>query len=348
MEKEETKVIEEQMPTEVQAQPQEPVEKIENSQEKPEKKEEEVSNSDSGYPHPSLQKVEDVRSVFWKSYKIHNTLKMVVMMICLAAIIVAFIVFPNTPLKNTPKLQTGLTIGVAILALGGTYGYSLYVRKKFERKMREYFELYFNCCNEYVYGEKGFSDVELQNPGKINLDEFNECGLYKDVIETGSRGLTTFKYHGIESSIVDCAGNIKAEKRMKPAFVGKMVRASAKYEGDIPVIVYLKGNDRALPPTNLEGIHNVLENEQLVVYSEYKDWKKILNGPVMKAIEGIKTGKLLVDVAISIKGGKVFVMLGYDDPLMVLPLQTTFNSKPTESYKKDMDAVCKLIEALNK
>ena len=27
---------------------------------------------------------------------------------------------------------------------------------------------------EYVFGEKGFSDVELQVPGKITLDEFNK------------------------------------------------------------------------------------------------------------------------------------------------------------------------------
>ena len=339
MNKEETKVVAEVEATE---------EKEENLQEKPVKTEEEPVEERTGYPHPSLQKVEDTRSVFWKSYKLHNTLKMVVMMVCLAAIIVAFIVFPNTPLKNTPKLQTGLTIGVAVLALGLTYGYSVYVRKKFEKKMRDYFELYFNCCNEYVFGEKGFSDVELQKPGKITLDEFNECGLYKDVIESGSRGMTTFKYNGVKASIVDCAGNVKAEKRMKPVFVGKMLRTTAKYDGELPVIVYLKGNDRALPPTNLEGIHNVLEDQQMVVYSEYKDWKKVLTGPVMKALAAIKTGKILVDVAISIKGGKTFIMLGYDDPLMVLPLQTTFDSRPTESYKKDIEAVVRLIEALNK
>ena len=339
MENEETKVVADVETTE---------EKEENIQEKPENLPEDSKEESNGYPHPALQKVEDTRKVFWKSYKVHNTLKMVVMMICLAAIIVAFIVFPNTPLKETPKLQTGLTIGVAILALGGTYGYSLFVRKKFERKMKEYFELYFNCCNEYVFGGEAFSEVELQTPGKITLDEFKECELYKDVIESGSRGLTTFKYNGITASIVDCAGNVKAEKRMKPVFVGKMVRTSAKYEGNIPVIVYLKGNDRALPPTNLEGIQSVQDDEHMVVYSDYKDWKKVLNGPVMKALNSIKTGKILVDVAISIKDGKAFIMLGYDDPLMVLPLQTEFNSKPTESYKKDMNAVCELIEALNK
>ena len=340
MKKEQEKVVAEVEATET--------EKEENLQEKPAELPEEPVKESTGYPHPALQKVEDTRSVFWKSYKIHNTLKLVVMMVCLAAIVVAFIVFPNTPLKNTPKLQTGLTIGVAVLALAGTYCYSLYVRKKFERKMREYFTLYFNCCNEYVFGEKPYSEVTLIEPGKITLDEFNECLLYKDVIESGSRGMTTFKYNNIEMSIVDCAGNVKAEKRMKPVFVGKMVRAKAKYEGELPVIVYLKGNDRSLPPTNLEGISNVQEDQQLVIYSEYKDWKKVLTGPVMKALEAIKTGKLLVDVAVSIHHGKVFVMMGYDDPLMVLPLQTEFNSKPTESYKKDVDLVCKLVEALNK
>ena len=98
-----------------------------------EKQEVEVSK----YPHASLQKVEDERQIFWKSYKTHNTLKMIVMIICLAAIVVAFIVFPKV-LASTPKLQTGLTILVAIAALGGTYGYSVYVRKKFDRKMKVY------------------------------------------------------------------------------------------------------------------------------------------------------------------------------------------------------------------
>lgn len=330
MENEETKVVAEAEATK------------EKEEKSPEKTEE-----FTGYPHPALQTVEDTRNVFWKSYKKHNTLKMIIMVICLALIVVAFIVFPQV-LKSNPQLQTGLTIGVAVLALAGTYGYSVYVRRKFDRKMREYFELYFKCCNDYVFGEKPFSDVELQVPGKISLDEFNESGLYKDVIESGSRGLTTFKYGSLEMSIVDCAGNIKAEKRMKPVFVGKMLRATAKYEGETPVIVYIKGNDRALPPTNLEGIHNVQEDDHMVIYSEYNDWKKVINGPVSKALSAIKTDKILVDVAISIKGGKVFVMMGYDDPLMVLPLQNTFDSRPTESYKRDMDLVCKLVEALNK
>ena len=313
-----------------------------------ENKVEEVNEvKESKYPHEALQKVEDEREIFWKSYKTHNTFKLIVMMLCLAAIVVAFIVFPQV-LKDKPKLQTGLTIMIAVLALGLTYGYSVYVRKKFDRKMKVYFDLYFNSVNEYVFGGKDYSDAELQNPGKITVDEFNECKLYKDVVEAGSRGLTTFKIKGIEASIVDCAGSIKAEKRVKPVFVGKMLRAPASYKGDKPIYVYLKGNERALPPTAIDEVKNVLEDQKLYVRSDYKDWKKVLNGTVMKAIEGIKVDKILVDVGITLYDGKVYVMMGYDDPLMVLPLQSEFNAHPTEVYKKDMAAVSKLIEALNK
>ena len=299
------------------------------------------------YPNESLQHIEDERLVFWKSYKTHNSLKLVVMFICLAVIIVAWIVFSKI-LANQGALQSGLSIGVSIIGLGATYGYSVYVRKKFEKKMKDYFELYFNAINEYVFDKENYTNVELQNPGKIILEEFNESNLYKDVVETGSRGLTNFKYKKEEISIVDCAGNVKAEKRMKPVFVGKMVRAKASYKGDVPVIVYLKGNERALPPTNVAEIKNVFEDQKMVVYSNYKDWKKVLTAGVMKVLESIKTDKILVDVAISIANEKVFVMMGYDDPLMVLPLQNEFDYKPTEIYKKDILAVSKLIEALNK
>ena len=297
------------------------------------------------YPHEALQKVETERNIFWKSYKTHNTLKMVVMAVCMVAIVVAFFVFPTF---IPGKLQVALTIVVAVVALGGTYAYSVFVRRKFDRKMKEYFELYFKCVNEYVMEGKEFSDVELQKPGKITLDEFNECKLYKDVVEAGSRGMTTFKFNGLEMSVVDCAGNIKAEKRIKPVFVGKMLRSTASYKGDKPVFVYLKGNERALPPTNLEGVPGVLEDEKMAIYTECKDWKKVLNGPVMKALEAIKTDAILVDMAVAIYEGKVYVMMGYDDPLMVLPLQTEFDYKPTESYKKDMAVIVKFVEALNK
>lgn len=309
------------------------------------KKEKQTEHKNMKYSHKSLQTIEDTRVVFWNSYKTHNTLKFLVTVICLVAIIVAFIVIPSL---NLGGIGTGLTVVIAIVALGLTYGYSVFVRKKFDKKMKDYFVLYFNCINDFALGSKEFSKVDLKKPGKITLEEFNECKLYKDVCEAGSRGLTSFKYNKTDMSIVDCAGNVKAEKRIKPIFVGKMVRAKASYKGDKPVFVYLKGNDRALPPTNVQDVKNVFEDKKMVIYSDSKTWNKVITASVMKKLNAVKTETVLVDLAISIYGGKLFVMMGYDDPLMVLPLQCEFNPAPVEKYKKDILAVSELVEALNK
>lgn len=296
------------------------------------------------YSHKSLQIIEDNRMMFWDKYKFHNTLKFVVFLLCLAVIIASIVV--KSKIGDTGF--SGLLLIPAVIALCAAYGYAVFVRKKFDKKMKSYFELYFTCINEYALSEKGFSNVELQKPGKITLEEFNECLLYKNVYEAGSRGLTTFKYNDTEMSIVDCAGNIKDAKRIRPVFVGKMVRAKASYKGEKPVIVYIKGNERSLPPTNLEGIKAQEEDTKMVVYSDYKDYKKVLTTDVRKALAALKTEEVLVDVAVCIYQSKVFIMLGYDDPLMVLPLQNEFNPGPTEKYKKDIEAVAKLVEALNK
>lgn len=311
------------------------------------KKEIEETVQKTEYPSESLKRVEDERLVFWKSYKTHNSLKLVVLFICLAIVVVAWTVFPNV-IKDNDTLQRGLSFGVTIVALAATYAYSVFVKRKFSKKMKDYFELYFNAVNEYVFDNGSYSNVELQSPGKITLEEFNESNLYKDVVESGSRALTIFKYNKIELSVVDCAGHVKAEKRMKPVFVGKMIRAKASYKGEEPVVVYLKGNEKALPPTNVEDLKNVLEDQRMIVYSNYKDWKKVLNSGVMKALDAIKTDNNLIDVAISIASERVFVMMGYDDPLMIIPLQNEFDYKSIDICKKDILAVSRLVEVLNK
>ena len=40
--------------------------------------------------------------------------------------------------------------------------------------------------------------------------------------------------------------------------------------------------------------------------------------------------------------------MGYDDPLMILPLQEQFDPRPTEVFKKDVQHALDLIEEFNK
>lgn len=215
--------------------------------------------------------------------------------------------------------------------------------------MHVYFNNYFANQNTFVFENKKFSEINLQDPGKITIEEFDECRLYKDIMSVGSRALTNFKFNGVDMKIVEASGHVKREdKRVVPVFVGKVISGKAKYDGDDQIVIYLKGNDRSLPPTNLGGLETVEDTAQLSIHTNNKNYKKVLTKEIMSKIKEIKTGELLVDVAISIYSEKVFVMMGYDDPLMVLPLQSEFDSKPMEHFKKDVVKVCELVEALGK
>lgn len=308
---------------------------------------EKIEEKDERYPHEALQAIENDRGSFLSTYRKHNSLKVIVAVLCIALIIVAFIVIPSINFGNE-VLQKGLTIGIAILGLGGTLGYSVFTRRLMDKKMKVYFNSFYENVAKFVFDKKDYSKFEVQVPGKITLDQFNDCHLYKDVIEVGSRGLTEFEFHNIPMAVVDCAGNVKAEKRMAPVFVGKCVFAATNYKDEDPIIVYLKGNERSLPPTNLEGITKVVEEVKYDIYSNSKNWNKTLTADIIKLITSITTNENLVDLAISIYGGRVFVMMGYDDPIMILPLQNVFDSKPIEMYKDDLYKVCEVVEALNK
>lgn len=299
------------------------------------------------YNDKELEDIENERQKFFKTFRINNRLKVLISMICIAAIVVACIVIPNV-IQDNNNLKSGLMIGIVVAALAGTFGYSVFTKRNINNKMRKYFNFYYKKINEFAMKQEGFSEPVLQEPGKIDIDLFKDTNLYKDVIDVGSRGLTEFEYNGIPMRIVDCAGNIKDEKRMRPVFVGKLLHCATKYLGEHTIVIYFKGNDKALPPTNVTELKVIEDNEKYIIYSNSAEAKKVINASIKKMLNGIEMNKYLIDLAISMHDGKIFVCFGYDDPIMILPLQNQFDPKPNEQYKKDLGKIIKLVEALNK
>lgn len=298
------------------------------------------------YEHDALQQVENERLGFFRSYKLQNTWKWIVSIVCIAAIVAAFVVIPNA-IHGNDNLRSGLMIGIAVGALALTLGFSIYAKRSMNKKMKAYFNHFYVHVSEYVFDQEGFTNAVVQEPGKISIEQFNECNLYKDIVEVGSRGLTNFEYDSKQMQVVDCAGNVRADKRIKPVFVGKLLFAETKYSAEQMIVIYFKGNDKALPPTNLTEISSVEENDKFIIYSNNKDWKKTITSSIIKELNKISMNDLLIDLAISMHEGKIYVAFGYDDPLMILPLQNPFDPKPTVQYKKDFGKIIKIVEALN-
>lgn len=297
------------------------------------------------YDSEELQAIEDERVKFLGEYRSGNRLKSIIFFIVMFLMVGTFIIIPNV--GQGAAWQLPVMISVAVVLLGCVLGFSFLTRKKMTQKMRNYFSIFYGNMNKYVFGSKSFDKVVFENPGKIEDHLFLDSNLYKDVLEVRSRGATTFEYEKKPILVCDCAGSVKTDKRVAPIFVGKYLVTGNKYEGKDPIYIYIKGDQRSLPPTNLEEVKVVKDDAKMAIYSNDSKWEKTLNTKVMKIVNSMKPNKELVDIAISIQPGTTYIALGYDDPLMVIPLDRPFNQEPVKGYKKDVLKACQLAKELD-
>lgn len=302
------------------------------------------------YESEYLKKIEDSRLEFLAYYKKQNFIKWIVGAAAFALIVFAFIGLPNIG-KDSSGNQASWVLPVMIvtlaLSLVAIFMYSSFLKRKISKRMKVYFDGYYENVNKYVFEQDGFKEHTIQTPSKIEPIVFTENNMYKDVIDVGSRGLTDFEFEGIHMMVCDCAAQIKTDKRMKPVFVGKYMVSPCAYGEADPIVIYLKGDKRALPPTNMEGLAGVYEDDNVVIYSNNKKWNKVFTNKLIKNLKSIKSGEQLVDVAISLHSGKAYFCLGYDDPLIVLPLEHAYDPNPYMEFKKEMIEFVKMAKELN-
>lgn len=298
------------------------------------------------YEADPLKSIEESRKQFFGLYKSQGRVRLIISSVGILLCIAIFIVIPNVITDG--KIALPVQLGSVGLVLCGLLVYSMYTKKNLNKKMREYFSHFYEQSNKYALNGKGFKEVEYQNPDKISIDQFTDNMMYKNIVEVGSRGLTSFRYNNIPAMICDCAGQIKTQKRIAPVFVGKYLFAPANYDDENIMIIYLKGDQRSLPPTNVGELKAVIDNEKIVIYTNNKHWKNVYSKELKELLDEVTLSQDLVDLAISLTPGRCFVCMGYDDPLMVLPLERPYNPGPIKVFKRDLVTIMKIIEELNK
>ena len=293
------------------------------------------------YDDPFLKGVEDSRLVFYKLYKKQNIIKWIITAGALVLILLGWLI-PNLIKGLDSNVSFYITLGVLAVAVTMLGVYSYVFKKQLEKAMKIYFGEYYTKTNSYVYGN---SVENLSGTVDDKLDEkvFKDSNLYKDVVKVGSRECLHFTYKGEAMMMADCAGQVKGQKSLQTIFVGKILTTPNTWQGG-DVIIYFKGNSRALPPTNLDGLEVFEDTKTMVVYGD-KDTRKLLSHPVKQALAAISTNDTFVDLAISIRNGTTYYLMGYEDNLMVLPLDKPFNPAPTEEFKADMSLIFSLVDA---
>ena len=297
------------------------------------------------YSDETLAAIEDARRDFHIKYKKESIVKWIVTGTSLALIVAGYLVPNLVPGLKELSYSMYITLGVMAVALVALGLYSFFSKKKINKSMDEYFGKFYELSNKYSFANLGISNLEGSVKNKISPEDLIACNLYKDVVKVGSRDLISFTYHDNKIQVVDCAAQTKGQKSLVTVFVGKMIVAPNTYAGE-DTIIYLKGNKRALPPTNLDGLDVLEDHKDYVIYGKKNSRKKVSKKSI-EAIKALHTDKTLIDVAVSIRPGNTYFLMGYEDNLMVLPLEKPFEGEPSEHYREDLKKVFKAIDAIN-
>ena len=297
------------------------------------------------YTNDEFKSIEDARLKFSKGYKKRNIIKFVITAIVLVGVILGW-VLPRTlgseewKAGNWPMYITLIVFVVMIILLAV---YSFLSKRSGNKEVADYLRTYYANSMSYVFEGLEVHNISGSIDDKISKEELTDSALYKDVEKVGSRGCLRFTYQNVPCTLVECSASKRNGKNYATIFVGKMLKAPNSWEQD-PVIVYVKGNKRALPPTNLDSFEVVEDKKDRVVYGKSK--KRLLTQKTREAIAQIRTDKVLVDCAIMIQPGTTYVMMGYEDSLMVPAFETPFNPAPTEKFKEDLAVVLNVVESL--
>lgn len=297
------------------------------------------------YEEEEFKQIEEARSVFAGHYRKRNIVKYIVTALVLVGVILGWLL-PNTIGSaewKEGKWPTYITLIVFVVMLVVLGVYSTISKKKGSKEVNDYLGKYFDLTTKYVLGDKNVQNLKGTIADKISEDELKNSALYKNIVRVGSRGKLTFEYENVPVTLVECSASRPNGKGFSTAFVGKMLTAPNSWEQD-PIIVYIKGNKRALPPTNLDAFEVVSDTKTTVIYGKSK--KRTLTQKTRDAIAQIRTDKVLVDCAIAIHPGKTYVLMGYEDSLMVPPFDRPFDPAPTTKYKEDLGVILNVVETL--
>ncbi len=333
------------------------VKKAEEDAAKKEEEEEEEALEELPDPFPEqtsyeysddlLDNIEKARVAFYKEYKKNNGIKIAVSVVGLA-IIILFWILPNTLHwggdNSVVPMVVSLSVAAGVLALLGLM--SFLTRKANDKRIKAYFGVLYDNLNQYLFTGIPAENIQGKVEDKISKDEFAACGMYPGASSIGSRDNITFTYQGMDCALADAAAQKEAGKAMQTVFVGKYLRTANNFQGkEDGLVIYFRGNKRALPPEILPKLNLLEKNKFYKIYGDPSD-KKYLTPKIRSMLKEIHTNKVLVDVAIAIKPGRTYFALGYEDSLMVLPMQKPFNPGPTREYKDELAMFLELAYAL--
>ena len=287
------------------------------------------------YEDKRLEDIEAARIIWNKGYRKMSLIKTIVAISVLALIVVGWVV-PTVTIQNAGALPLYIALGIAAFGILLIVGFGFIQKKKDKEGVAAYFNAYYDALNGYVFDGLGI-EINGNYECKVDNAEVEASGLYPGFAQVGSREAITFTYKNMDCALADMAVQKNVSKGLETCFVGKYLRThnNLQFPCDGKLIIYFKGNSRAIPPLAIADMKPIEEHDRYAVYGP-EPLKKALTHKIKTALNQIRTDSLLVDVAISIEPGRTYWALGYEDDLMVLPNKDAFDPYYVMEYKKQI------------
>ena len=310
-------------------------------------------NGDIAYTDPRFENIEKARKSHVKFSKKWSHIKVGITLGAVALVIGTWLVI-RFGFPSAGEIAAYVSLGVAILSVAGIAVFGIFQKKKTVKSTEDYLTAYFDNSDAFLFDGLPAQNIQGGLKDKVTADEFNAADLYgacskhEEPSNVGSRDSKTFEYEGMKCALADVGAEARNPKGFLTVFIGKYLRTENHLDvKDGGLFVYFKGNARATPPSLLfQKDANLIEDHKKYCVYGAKENKKLITPELRKAFKEIHTDNLLIDLAISFKSGKTYWALGYEDTLMVAPVDKPFDPVYLQKFKEHLTYILNLAKTL--
>ncbi len=290
-----------------------------------------------------LNKMDEKRQAFWQMYSKQKKTNNIVLVPCMIASVLLFVILSN---------YYFIALILVALIMVALFIYTSKVKSRVESWFKDYITTYYTLLNEYTLEREEIVDLSYTPDETVKDKTFIDAGFILDVVSTNSRNVVHGKMLGNAFVVADLTSYVLVNNKNETCFLGKFFEVNNPIETNYKTVIYIKPTDyNGTGPNNIGGLEEIKTlglPEQIVVWSNNPDVKKIFTKKLIAALEDFETNKDLVDVAISILNDKIYLALSYENDLMKIPLNEQVNTEVIEQYKNDVTKVVKIIKELTK
>jgi len=273
-----------------------------------------------------------------------NTISSVGLLAVLIAAFVLMIVFNG---KEEYAYITYIGLGVMIVCLIGAFVFSKITKKRLTVAADAYLDLLCKTINGYLFSGENFSDLTAEATRQLDKELFLDARIYKDLKGTKSRNTVSVKYKGKLLQSAELAASIQIKNRLSPMFLGRFYDYENTYDKNgCRILMQIKGGNLSRPVDDLDGIELVENNKNYIVYTNDKEWKKVLSAKTISKITALKIDKTLIDVIVSIRPGKTCIGIDYSDEFMSIFIDKEFDFNTVKRCQRDLAKVLTILDEI--